>query len=341
MAEEEDGMDEKFSDISIRGGVEGIINLRYPEIPDLRYETPLSLFLHGVLKNLFEFQLILFQRPRLIPSLFLNASFIPHERSWNLRDKKLRKGYHSMSLWDLIIGHHLEHKKSDEGLLCDVKCNTCLFFAGGIEHLKKHLAWQELSSNSDVFSSPNLIQPHLDTKVIGKINIRIRLIQNCESQNRRNYQDLKYNNWLKTTKEHKCATVEGIKSTIAPEIIKKQIVSVQKEDGQIELSKTICKELDIPLPKLYLTNGEINTIKPENIHHPIVIEELKQELNDIKKKKETSPILTNVDKGTVLVVSTAVLTATVYTHEEGTKNKNANMKKQRNRNKKNVKRKEN
>ncbi|RHZ88985.1 hypothetical protein Glove_19g268 [Diversispora epigaea] len=254
MAEEEDGMDENFSDISIRGGVGGIINLRYPEIPDLRYDYFIKTYNQRLKfckviegqqhickhKKQDEFQLILFQRPRLIPSLFLNASFIPHERSWNLRDKKLRKGYQPMSLWDLIIGRHLEHKKSDEGLLCDVKCNTCLFFAGGIEHLKKQLAWQELSSNSDVFSSPNLIQPHLDTKVIGK-----------------------------------------------------------------------------------------------------VIEEHKQELIDIKKKKETPSILTNVDKGTVLVVSTAVLTATVYTREERTKNKNANMKKQRNRNKKNVKRNEN
>ncbi|RHZ73285.1 hypothetical protein Glove_232g144 [Diversispora epigaea] len=52
------------------------------------------------------------------------------------------------------------------------------------------------------------------------------------------------------TKECKGVAINVIKSTAIPEIIKKLFLFKRKMVNQIELSETICKELDVPQPKL-------------------------------------------------------------------------------------------
>ncbi|RHZ73899.1 hypothetical protein Glove_228g112 [Diversispora epigaea] len=68
------------------------------------------------------------------------------------------------------------------------------------------------------------------------------------------------------TKENKDAAINIIKSTDTAEIIK-EIISVQKEDGQIELSDAICKELDIPSTKTLVTTVQTYT-KNEKLKKP-------------------------------------------------------------------------
>ncbi|CAG8700397.1 11506_t:CDS:1, partial [Acaulospora colombiana] len=72
----------------------------------------------------------------------------------------------------------------------------------------------------------------------------------------------------KITNEHKKAAVTAIQLTITPETCK-EIVSEQKKDGQIELSKTIKKELDIPSTETLVTTVQSYTTneklkKPES-----------------------------------------------------------------------------
>src|SRR6185369_10511057 len=62
----------------------------------------------------------------------------------------------------------------------------------------------------------------------------------------------------KIDKEHKNAAIEVIKSTTTSKTIK-EVVSVQKEDGQIELSEAICKESNIPSTETILTTVQTYT----------------------------------------------------------------------------------
>ncbi|RHZ89054.1 hypothetical protein Glove_19g91 [Diversispora epigaea] len=111
------------------------------------------------------------------------------------------------------------------------------------------------------------------------------------------------------TNEHK----EVIKSTTTSEIIKK-IVSVQMEDGQIELSETICKGLDfssaetlVPYPKHMPKMKNLRNRNQQNGAQ----EYLSIKIGDSKAEKEFRRICRIVDA--------TVLTVTVYIYEERNK----------------------